>query len=108
METALEATPTLNGHLKMNVLLIVLQCCSTSHSNAYSEMKRKEKQLSVTIALGLFLQEVVTMSYVLQLSLLTVKEIVHQMQIRLDLVSQKKVERTCLLTGQMEGSQLQN
>ena len=71
-------------------------------------MKRKEKQLSVTIALGLFLQEVVTMSYVLQLNLLTVKEIAHQMQIRLDLISQKKVERTCLLTEQMEGSQLQN
>ncbi len=91
----MEATPTLNGHLTMIVLLIVLQCCSTSPSSAFSEMKRKGKQLSATIALALCLQEVVTTSYVLQMNLLTEKEIAHHMQIRLDLISQEKAERTC-------------
>ena len=36
MGTALEASPTLSGHLTISMLVIVLQCCSTSLNNVAS------------------------------------------------------------------------
>ncbi len=89
MGTALAVLPKLSGHRKVNMLVILLPCSSTSHTKGASHTHNKQTRRSgVSITLDLTLLEIkTTVSQVHGMNHLMVMETAHHMQISLVIIS---------------------
>ena len=105
--TALAASPTLSGTLKVTSLVILVPCSSTSHNRGTSHIHNKHKRrYTVAVALDLAFVEVVEVSYVHIHNHLMVIISAYHVQITLVIESLVMVlVQTCSLTTRMEDSQ---
>jgi hypothetical protein len=84
MGTALAASPTLSGHLKVATLVILVPCSSTSHNRGTSHIHNKyTTRYTVAVTMDLALMEVVEVSYVHGMNHLMVMITAYHVQISL-------------------------
>ncbi len=62
LEIASAATRTLNGHLKIRILVIVKRCCSISLALGTSQINEQARRYGVVAVTGLVLVEALIMS----------------------------------------------
>ena len=96
METALVVSPKLSGHRRLNPLVILLPCSSTSPAKGASHThNKKTRRLGVAMTLDLSFMELVPLSQVHLLNHLMVMECAIHVIISLVIISPWKTVRTC-------------
>jgi hypothetical protein len=55
--TSSVAIPTLSGHLRVSLLVIVMRCCSTCLNKVTSQTNEQARRYTVAAILGLVLEE---------------------------------------------------